>query len=73
MLIRRWIGVLPLVFSKGAGAELRHTLGVAVFSGMLGVTGFGIFLTRVFYNVLQKLADRRRPSGVWCFERRRCC
>jgi multidrug efflux pump len=47
------LGVVPLVIASGAGAEMRHTLGVAVFSGMLGVTLFGIFLTPVFYFVLQ--------------------
>ncbi len=47
------LGVVPLVLSEGAGAEMRRTLGVAVFSGMLGVTIFGIFLTPVFYNVIQ--------------------
>jgi multidrug efflux pump len=47
------LGVLPLVLAHGAGAEMRVTLGVAVFSGMLGVTFFGIFLTPVFYFVLQ--------------------
>ena len=46
-------GVLPLVYAHGAGAEMRGSLGVAVFSGMLGVTMFGIFLTPVFYYVLQ--------------------
>jgi multidrug efflux pump len=46
-------GVLPLVYAQGAGAEMRRSLGVAVFSGMLGVTLFGIFLTPVFYYVLQ--------------------
>jgi multidrug efflux pump len=56
-------GVLPLVLSKGAGAEMRRTLGVAVFSGMLGVTFFGIFLTPVFYVVLDYLAGRRRPAA----------
>jgi multidrug efflux pump len=50
------LGVLPLVISEGAGAEMRITLGVAVFSGMLGVTFFGIFLTPVFYYVLQYFA-----------------
>ncbi len=54
------LGVVPLVVSSGAGAEMRHTLGVAVFSGMLGVTLFGIFLTPVFYNVIQWFADRRQ-------------
>jgi len=48
------LGVVPLVFSTGAGAELRTPLGVAVFSGMLGVTVFGIFLTPVFYYLGKK-------------------
>jgi multidrug efflux pump subunit AcrB len=47
------LGVLPLVVSAGAGAEMRRTLGVAVFAGMLGVTLFGIFLTPVFYYVIE--------------------
>ena len=47
------LGVVPLVLSQGAGAEMRKTLGTAVFSGMLGVTLFGIFLTPVFYFVIQ--------------------
>jgi hypothetical protein len=42
------MGVVPLVLSSGAGAEMRHAMGVAVFSGMLGVTFFGLFLTPVF-------------------------
>lgn len=54
------MGVLPLVFSNGAGAEMRHAMGVAVFSGMLGVTFFGLLLTPVFYVVIQKLVERRR-------------
>ena len=53
------LGVLPLVVSEGAGAEMRKTLGTAVFSGMLGVTLFGIFLTPVFYFVIQWISDRR--------------
>jgi len=53
------LGVVPLMLSQGAGAEMRLTLGVAVFSGMLGVTAFGIFLTPVFYYVIQWLNDRR--------------
>ena len=53
------MGVLPLVFSSGAGAEMRHAMGVAVFSGMLGVTFFGLVLTPVFYVVLQGLLERR--------------
>ncbi len=47
------LGVVPLVVARGAGAEMRQTLGMAVFSGMLGVTIFGVFLTPVFYYVLQ--------------------
>ena len=53
------MGVLPLVFSSGAGAEMRHAMGVAVFSGMLGVTFFGLVLTPVFYVALQLLIERR--------------
>jgi multidrug efflux pump len=53
------MGVLPLVTSTGAGAEMRHAMGVAVFSGMLGVTAFGLFLTPVFYVVLRRLAGNR--------------
>jgi multidrug efflux pump len=52
------MGVLPLVFSSGAGSEMRHAMGVAVFSGMLGVTFFGLFLTPVFYVLLRMLAQR---------------
>jgi multidrug efflux pump len=53
------LGVVPLMLSEGAGAEMRRTLGVAVFSGMLGVTLFGIFLTPVFFYVIQWLKDLR--------------
>jgi hydrophobe/amphiphile efflux-1 (HAE1) family protein len=53
------LGVVPLVIAEGAGAEMRHTLGTAVFSGMLGVTLFGIFLTPVFFYVIQGVSDRR--------------
>jgi multidrug efflux pump subunit AcrB len=57
------LGVVPLMLSEGAGAEMRRTLGTAVFSGMLGVTLFGIFLTPVFFYVIQLFADRRlRPT-----------
>jgi Cu/Ag efflux pump CusA len=55
------LGVVPLMLSVGAGAEMRRTLGTAVFSGMLGVTLFGIFLTPVFFYVIQWLQDLRRP------------
>jgi len=47
------LGVVPLAVAKGAGAEMRQTLGIAVFAGMLGVTVFGIFLTPVFYYSLE--------------------
>jgi hydrophobe/amphiphile efflux-1 (HAE1) family protein len=47
------MGVVPLVISSGAGAEMRHAMGVAVFAGMLGVTFFGLFLTPVFYVLLR--------------------
>jgi multidrug efflux pump len=58
------LGVLPLVVASGAGAEMRRTLGVAVFAGMLGVTLFGIFLTPVFFYVVRGLAGRRAPRPV---------
>jgi multidrug efflux pump len=54
-------GVLPLVFASGAGAEMRQALGTAVFSGMLGVTFFGIFLTPVFYTVIRWFSEGRKP------------
>jgi multidrug efflux pump len=57
------LGVVPLVFATGAGAEMRWSLGTAVFSGMLGVTLFGIFLTPVFFNVLQGLSETRLFSS----------
>ena len=53
------MGVVPLVLSSGAGAEMRSAMGVAVFSGMIGVTLFGLFLTPVFYVLLHR--RRRRP------------
>jgi multidrug efflux pump len=57
------LGVVPLMISSGAGAEMRRTLGTAVFSGMLGVTFFGIFLTPVFFNVIQWFSDRRQTAS----------
>jgi hydrophobe/amphiphile efflux-1 (HAE1) family protein len=56
-------GVVPLVLARGAGAEMRQTLGTAVFSGMLGVTLFGIFLTPVFFYVLQGWGGRRSAGS----------
>ena len=49
------MGVVPLVLAKGAGAEMRHAMGIAVFAGMLGVTLFGLFLTPVFFVTIEKL------------------
>src|SRR5262249_14214199 len=49
------LGVVPLVVATGAGAEMRRALGTAVFSGMLGVTCFGVLLTPVFFYVLQRV------------------
>ncbi len=56
------LGVVPLVLAKGAGAEMRRTLGIAVFSGMLGVTVFGILFTPVFYYVIRKLTGHGGPT-----------
>jgi multidrug efflux pump len=60
------MGVLPLVFSSGAGAEMRYAMGVAVFSGMLGVTFFGLFLTPVFYVGLRMMVGKRLHSASEC-------
>ena len=74
------LGVVPLITSKGAGAEMRFTLGTAVFSGMLGVTFFGIFLTPVFFLVVERMSKKgifatrgmnklsvpRSSSTCWC-------
>src|SRR6185369_10026299 len=66
-------GVVPLVLASGAGAEMRRSLGVAVFSGMLGVTLLGVFLTPVFYYVIQGidesplLASRRARNAMTLF------
>src|SRR5471030_800186 len=57
------LGVVPLVFAHGAGAEMRRTLGMAVFTGMLGVTLFGIFLTPVFFYVVRSLTGGR-PARI---------
>jgi hydrophobe/amphiphile efflux-1 (HAE1) family protein len=57
------LGVVPLVIATGAGAEMRRSLGIAVFAGMLGVTLFGIFLTPVFYYVIQWFGHRPRPAS----------
>jgi multidrug efflux pump len=57
------IGVVPLMIASGAGAEMRRSLGIAVFSGMVGVTLFGIFLTPVFFSVIQGLSETRLFSA----------
>jgi multidrug efflux pump len=62
------LGVLPLMISHGAGFEMRRTLGTAVFSGMLGVTLFGIFLTPVFFYTIDSLSESRffnSPALRW--------
>ena len=56
------LGVVPLVFAAGAGAEMRQSLGTAVFSGMLGVTLFGLIFTPVFYVLVRTVAAKRHPS-----------
>jgi multidrug efflux pump subunit AcrB len=57
------LGVVPLLAGRGAGAEMRQTLGIAVFSGMVGVTLFGIFLTPVFFYVIEGFAETRLFSS----------
>jgi hydrophobe/amphiphile efflux-1 (HAE1) family protein len=54
------LGVAPLVFATGAGAEMRQSLGTAVFAGMLGVTGFGLIFTPAFYTLMQRIGISRR-------------
>ncbi|HZX72197.1 MAG TPA: multidrug efflux RND transporter permease subunit [Rhodanobacter sp.] len=58
------MGVVPLVASHGAGAEMRHAMGVAVFSGMLGVTIFGLIYTPLFYVVIRALVERREARAT---------
>jgi multidrug efflux pump len=58
------LGVVPLVLATGAGAEMRKTLGIAVFSGMLGVTAFGIFFTPVFYSVIRKFTEQKQSPAA---------
>ena len=59
------LGVVPLVISEGAGAEMRRTLGTAVFAGMLGVTLFGIFLTPVFFYVVRRFTKESSPENPY--------
>ena len=56
-------GVMPLVWAIGAGAELRQTLGTAVFAGMIGVTAFGLLFTPIFYVVCRWIAEKTRRRG----------
>ena len=65
------MGVVPLVFAHGAGFEIRRAMGVAVFAGMLGVTVFGLFLTPVFYTVVERVAARFSRAAR-AARRRRC-
>jgi len=58
------MGVVPLVTATGAGSEMREAIGVAVFSGMLGVTFFGLFLTPVFFTTIEGLLERRRMTHL---------
>ncbi len=59
------MGVVPLVVSSGAGAEMRHAMGIAVFSGMLGVTVFGLMLTPLFYVLVRRLwPGERAPKAA---------
>ncbi|WP_277374762.1 efflux RND transporter permease subunit [Pseudomonas sp. AA-38] len=58
------MGVVPLVLSSGAGAEMRHAMGVAVFSGMIGVTFFGLLLTPVFYVLIRAFVEKRQARKV---------
>lgn len=57
-------GTVPLILGEGAGAEVRGVTGITVFSGMLGVTLFGLFLTPVFYVTLRKLVTRKQQPAV---------
>ncbi|HEY4142178.1 MAG TPA: multidrug efflux RND transporter permease subunit [Pseudolabrys sp.] len=57
------LGVSPMAFAIGAGAELRQSLGTAVFSGMIGVTFFGLIFTPVFYVVARRLASKKHAAG----------
>jgi multidrug efflux pump len=58
------MGVVPLVIASGAGAEMRHVMGVAVFSGMLGVTFFGLMFTPLFYVIIRGLVARRANASA---------
>lgn len=57
-------GVISLVLASGAGAEMRHAMGIAVFAGMLGVTFFGLLLTPVFYVIVRNLSLRKNTESI---------
>ena len=57
-------GVVPLMIATGPGAEMRQSLGTAVFSGMLGVTFFGLFLTPVFYVALRSFGYKPKEKPI---------
>ena len=56
------LGVVPMAIAQGAGAEMRQALGIAVFSGMLGVTFFGLIFTPVFYVICRRVALYFKPE-----------
>ena len=56
------LGVLPLLFASSAGFEMRRAIGMTVFSGMLGVTVFGLLFTPLFYVLMRKLAGKSTPK-----------
>ena len=58
------LGVVPLMIGEGAGAEMRRSLGTAVFSGMIGVTLFGLVFTPIFYVVVRNLAEGRNEKKL---------
>jgi multidrug efflux pump len=62
------LGVFPLAIATGAGAEMRQALGTAVFSGMIGVTFFGIFLTPIFFSVIMKFFGPKRSEAAQSVE-----
>jgi multidrug efflux pump len=57
-------GVIPLIIASGAGAEMRRVMGIAVFSGMLGVTFLGLLFTPLFYVLVRGVVDRRTGKPV---------
>ncbi|HEV2702037.1 MAG TPA: multidrug efflux RND transporter permease subunit [Steroidobacteraceae bacterium] len=63
------MGVIPLVLAQGSGAEVRHAMGVTVFSGMLGVTLFGLLLTPVFFVLIRRFTSREPQAQVTRSER----